>query len=75
MRKELTNREKDVINFIISYQKIHGYSPSVRDIQKGIFLNSPSTVLSHLNNLKIKGYISFDNKIARSIVIKNKTVV
>lgn len=70
--KELTERQREIYLFILHYQENHGYSPSIRDICKGVFLSQPS-VTRHIDNLIKLGYIEYTPKVARSIVIKNKT--
>lgn len=70
MNKELTKREKDIFDFICDFLKLHGYSPSVREIQKGVFLQSPNMIHRYLIKLLEKGYIDITPHIARSIVIK-----
>ena len=68
--KDLTAREKDIYNFICDFWKVNGYSPSVREIQKGVFLNSPNMIHRYLYHLLEKGYINIIPNIARSITIK-----
>lgn len=70
MKKELTKREKDIYNFIYDYYILHGYSPSVREIQKGVYLQSPNMIHRYLIKLMEKGYISITPKIARGIKIE-----
>lgn len=68
--KELTQREKTIFDFICNYHKLHGYSPCIREIQKGVFLQSPNQIHRYLLQIAEKGYISITPNIARSIVIK-----
>lgn len=68
--KELTKREQDIFNFIIEYRNKKGYSPSIREIQKGVFLNSPNMIHRYLINIVNKGYLEYTPRIARSIIIK-----
>lgn len=69
--KELTNREKTIFEFICEYYVKHGYSPSIREIQKGVYLQSPNQIHRYLIQLMEKGYISITPKIARGITIKS----
>ena len=68
--KELTEREKSIYKFICEYFIKHGYSPSIREIQKGVFLQSPNMIHRYLIQLMEKDYISITPKIARGITIK-----
>lgn len=69
--KKLTKREEDIFTFIYEYYLIHGYSPSIREIQKGVFLQSPNMIHRYLIQLMEKDYISITPKIARGITIKS----
>lgn len=68
--EKLTEREQTIFNFICNYHKTYGYSPCIREIQKGVFLQSPNQIHRYLNQLVKKGYINITPHIARSIVIK-----
>lgn len=55
--EKLTNRQKDVLDYIKSYVANHGYPPAVREIGAALGLNSPATIQSHITALEAKGYI------------------
>ena len=55
--EKLTNRQKDVLNYIKSYVANHGYPPAVREIGSALGLSSPATIQSHITALENKGYI------------------
>ena len=57
-----------VYDYICDYVKTHGYSPSMREIAKGVGIGL-STVRYHLMTLKAEGMISLGNNISRSIVL------
>ncbi len=67
--EKLTNRQKDVLDYIKSYVADHGYPPAVREIGGALGLNSPATIQSHLNALETKGYIKKTNSKYRSLEI------
>ncbi|KAF2958908.1 LexA family transcriptional regulator [Thermotoga sp. Ku-13t] len=67
--RQLTERQKKVLEFITSYFEKHGYSPSIRDIAKA-FRITPRGAMMHLVALEKKGYISRSKK-ARSIKLLN----
>lgn len=67
--KPLTPREKEVYLFIKDYHEKHGYSPSLREIGKGVYMGSTRSVSIHLSNLIAKGYIEYTPRISRSIVL------
>lgn len=56
MRKKLTNRQKQVLDFITDYVRDAGYPPTVRDIA-GAFKISSKGAYDHLTAIEKKGYI------------------
>lgn len=61
MRKDkLTKRQNDVLLSIVDYIKTNGYPPSFREIGKQVNLASSSTVQNHLEQLKIKGFVTWE---------------
>ena len=73
--EKLTAREFDVYMFIIEYHDNHGYSPSMRDICRGVYLASPRSAAYYVQRLLEKNYITYTPRVPRSIVIKQKTAV
>lgn len=67
--EKLTNRQKEVLDYIKSYVASHGYPPAVREIGKALGLNSPATIQSHITALESKGYIKKTNSKYRSLEI------
>ena len=67
--EKLTNRQKDVLDYIKSYVANHGYPPAVREIGAALGLNSPATIQSHITALEAKGYIKKTNSKYRSLEI------
>ncbi len=65
--ENLTNRQKDVLDFVKSYIVSHGYPPTVREIGSALGINSPATIHAHLKNLEKKGIIRKDNSKNRAI--------
>jgi len=54
---ELTLHQKQIFEFIASYQKSHGFPPSVMEIRKEFGFKSNRTVRDYLIALEKKGYI------------------
>lgn len=67
--KQLTERQKDVLDYVKKYTAKHGYPPAIREICKGVNLSSPATVFVHLKNLEAAGYIKTTNNKFRTIEI------
>ena len=54
----LTQRQKEILEFIISHIERYGYPPSIPEIQKNFSFKSPNAVSDHLEALEKKGYIA-----------------
>jgi repressor LexA len=60
---------ENILSFVETFIKTHGYSPSIRDIKTGLRISSTCVVSYHLVKLKKLGLINYTPNIARSIVI------
>lgn len=69
--KKLTERQKRVLDFVLSYLDKHGYPPSVRDVARA-FRITPRGAMIHLDALERKGYITRGRK-ARSIKVLGRS--
>jgi repressor LexA len=56
----LTNRQREIYEYVTQYVDGHGYPPTVREIGDAVGLASPSTVHAHLANLERAGYLRRD---------------
>jgi repressor LexA len=65
----LTDRQRQVLEFIDTEVRRRGYPPSVREIGEAVGLSSPSTVHAHLGALQDKGYIHRDPTKPRALEI------
>jgi len=63
----LTKRQREVLDFIRSFQTEHGYSPSLEEIAAHLGLSAVSTVHEHVANLVRKGFLRREWNRARSI--------
>ena len=68
-KDKLTNKQREILEFIRSYTRKYGYPPCVREIGKGVGLSSPASVYHQLNNLEEKGFIRRDRTKPRTIEI------
>ncbi len=53
----LTEKQKNVLNFIEQFTRENGYPPSVREIGAAVGLTSTATVHGYLERLEKKGYL------------------
>jgi repressor LexA len=56
----LTERQREIWDFVVGYVDGHGYPPTVREIGEAVGLASPSTVHAHLANLERAGLLKRD---------------
>ncbi len=66
-KKELTKRQKDVLDYIKKYVSEHGYPPATREIGQAIGLSSPATVHTHIKKLEDAGVIKKTDSKFRTI--------
>ena len=67
--KGLTEKQRQIYQFIVSFQQDHGYPPSVREIGAHMGLKSPSTVHFHLKGLEEAGIITKAEGKTRAITV------
>ncbi|MFB5084330.1 transcriptional repressor LexA [Symbiobacterium thermophilum] len=69
MPEPLTERQRQILQFIKDEIRTKGYPPSVREIGEAIGLSSSSTVHGHMTRLEEKGYIRRDPTKPRAIEV------
>ncbi len=67
MRKEITSRQRQILQFILQHIDAKGYPPTVREIGESVGLSSSSTVHAHLRALEESGLIKRDAVLTRAI--------
>ncbi|HKW88162.1 MAG TPA: transcriptional repressor LexA [Candidatus Acidoferrales bacterium] len=65
----LTKRQKEVLDYLVSFLNKRGYSPSFEEIARGLKLTSLATVHKHLSTLEKKGFIRRGYNQSRSIEV------
>jgi repressor LexA len=68
----LTRRQKQVLEFIASYQRDFGYSPSYEEIAEALGLASLATVHKHIATLERKHYLRRGFNQSRSLELTPK---
>jgi repressor LexA len=64
---ELTERQREILDFILSFRRENGCSPSIPEIQRHFGIRSPNGVAGHLHALEVKGAIRRADRGSRSI--------
>ncbi|MCI9525883.1 MAG: transcriptional repressor LexA [Lachnospiraceae bacterium] len=70
---KISDKQKEILEYIKSEILNRGYPPSVRDICEAVHLKSTSSVHSHLETLEKNGYIRRDPTKPRAIEIIDDT--
>ncbi|MDH3752955.1 MAG: transcriptional repressor LexA [Acidimicrobiia bacterium] len=66
----LTDRQRQILEFIDAQNRERGYPPSVREICAAVGLTSPSTVHSHLASLQKLGFLRRDPTKPRALEVR-----
>ncbi len=69
MKNEITDKQKNVLDFIKKFIATNGYPPSIREIGKGLGLSSPATVHTHVKKLCKAGYLKVNTNKFRAMEI------
>ena len=70
----LTDRQREIWNFVVDYVDRWGYPPTVREIGESVGLASPSTVHAHLANLERAGLLRRDPTKPRALELLGRRV-
>lgn len=72
MKKELTDRQEEILIFIKEFLSQNGYPPTLRQIGKQFSISSTFGVKRHLDALEKKGYLNIESNASRGIsIIRN----
>jgi repressor LexA len=66
---DLTERQREILEFVNAHVDRHGYPPTVREIGQAVGLTSPSTVHAHLAKLEAAGEIRRDATKPRALEV------
>ncbi len=69
MKKELTDRQQDILSFIEQFRNETGYPPTLRQIGKQFGISSTFGVKRHMDALVKKGYILIESNASRGITV------
>lgn len=70
----VTDRQRQVLDFIKSEIRRQGFPPTVRDICEAVGLSSSSTVHAHLSALEAKGLIRRDPSKPRALEVLDRDI-
>lgn len=69
MKKELTDRQQEILSFIEQFRDENGYPPTLRQIGKQFGISSTFGVKRHMDALVKKGHILVESNASRGITI------
>jgi repressor LexA len=74
MKKELTDRQQDILRFIEEFRDNTGYPPTLREIGKKFGISSTFGVKRHLDALVKKGFLTQESNTSRGLsIVKDKS--
>jgi repressor LexA len=69
MKNELTERQQEILSFILQFRDENGYPPTLREIGRRFEISSTFGVKRHLDALVKKGYLNIESNASRGISI------
>jgi repressor LexA len=66
--EELTDRQREILNFIVKETESRGFPPTIREIGEEMDIRSTNGVNDHLKALERKGYLNRGEQQSRSLV-------
>jgi repressor LexA len=69
MKNELTDRQQEILSFILQFRDENGYPPTLREIGRKFGISSTFGVKRHLDALVKKGYLNIESNASRGISI------
>lgn len=69
MTERSTQKQKILLDFVVTFISEHGYGPSYREVMNGLGYKSVSTVAIHIDALIEKGYLRKKDNSARSLEV------
>jgi repressor LexA len=64
---KLSERQREIINFIKRFTQERGYPPTIRQIGEAAHISSTSVVNYNLNKLEKEGFLTRDLKVSRGV--------
>lgn len=68
--REITEREKELYNYILNFTKVNGFPPTIREMAEGINTKSLAHIYTMLDHLEFGGFITIRGHKTRTIVCK-----
>ena len=72
MKNKLTDRQKQILDFIENHAEENGYPPSLREIGREFDIASTFGVKRHIDALVKKGYLTVESNTSRGLNVVNR---
>lgn len=73
--EELTERQREILAFIVKETEARGYPPTIREIGEHMDIRSTNGVNDHLKALERKGYLQRGEQQSRALVVTRRARV
>ena len=70
MSTRLTKKQHEMLEYIENFSQNTGYSPTYREIMRGLGYKSVATVAKHIDNLIVLGQLEKSENEARSVIVR-----
>ncbi len=68
--KDLTARQREVLDFVAKHIDTRGFPPTIREIGAALGIESTNGVDDHLCALVVKGFIRREERVSRGIFLE-----
>ncbi len=68
----MSQRRQQICRFIDKFRKRKGYSPSIRQVCRGVGIKSTSNVWYHFQRMERDGLLKRDQGVSRSVIVSAK---
>ena len=72
--ENLTDKQLQILNFIVEYRKKHAKCPAIREIMGGLGYKSTSGIFTHIEALILKKYLAKQPYKKRNLIILKDVV-
>jgi repressor LexA len=72
MKNDLTERQREILNFIQEFSSFNGYAPTYREIAKQFNIASTFGVKRHIDALAKKGFLNFETNSSRTLTLTDQ---
>ena len=72
--ENLTDKQLQILNFIVEYRKKHSKCPAIREIMDGLGYKSTSGIFTHIEAFILKKYLAKQPYKKRNLIILKEVI-